>query len=196
MEQELMDFDTWLAQQCVPEVEYYAEYDDDGMVKSIGPLRTIAPDSRTIKVDTEVATSILEGHEHIFSYRVDVRTKQFVKMNKFATHTLTKIDDVLHRVIDRKWSKAQSPDIVITHNAATSELKFSMDVRYKKMILEGDTDMSFLITDYNDPNILRRMITFKVGDIVNHDKVYTLELPAKFSIYTRRIFDQYVMDIL
>ena len=196
MEQELMDFDKWLEIQHTNVIEYYAVYDADGNVTSVGPSHSFNNIENKIKIDDDVALGILDGRENLFSYKVDVRTKTIIKLNNFATHTLTKIDDVLHRVIDRKWSKIIDPDILIEYNSKKSELQFSMNKKYKKNIWEGETEMNFLITDYNDPNILLKLITFKVGDIAENNKTFSVDITEKFSIYTRRLFDQYVMDTL
>ncbi len=98
----------------------------------------------------------------------------------------------MHRIIDEQWSLFNDPDVTVTYDETTSELSFSINSKYKKLIWEGDTEMIFLITDYNDPNVLFEMISVLVGDITDNDKVFTIALPKKFSIYTRRIFDQYV----
>lgn len=196
MEQTLMDFDEWLELQRSSELEYFVVYDLDGVVKSVGPSHAVASIDSKIKIDDDIALNILEGRESVFSYRVDIRTKTLIKLNQFSLHTLTKIDDVLHRIVDRKWSKISQPDILITHDTNTSQLKFSMNSKYKKLIWEGDTEMNFLITDYNDPNILLEMISFKAGDISDNTKVYSIDIPSKFSVYTRRIFDQYVIDTI
>ena len=196
MEQELMDFDQWIEIQQNNVIEYHAAYNADGEVISVGPSTSFQQHVNTIKIDDDIALAIFDGRENLFSYRVDVITKTLVRLNNFATHTLTKIDDVLHRVIDRKWSKINSPDILIRYDTATSKLTFSMDNKYKKNIWEGDTEMNFLITDYNDPNILLQLITFKVGDIASSDKIFSVDSSNKFSVYTRRLFDQYVIDTL
>jgi hypothetical protein len=196
MEQELMDFDKWIEIQQNNVIEYYAVYNASGEVTSIGPSTSVLHHATTIKIDDDIALAIFDGRENLFSYRVDLITKTLIRLNNFATHTLTKIDDVLHRVIDRKWSKINSPDILICHDTTTSKLIFSMDNKYKKNIWEGDTEMNFLITEYNDPNILLQLITFKVGDIASSDKIFSVDSSTKFSVYTRRLFDQYVIDTL
>lgn len=196
MEQELMDFDKWIEIQQNNVIEYHAAYNIDGEVISVGPSSSFQQYVTTIKIDDDIALAIFDGRENLFSYRVDIKTKTLIRLNNFATHSLTKIDDVLHRVIDRKWSKINSPDILIRHDTTNSKLTFSMNNKYKKNIWEGDTEMNFLITDYNDPNILLQLITFKVGDIASSDKVFSVKSYAKFSVYTRRLFDQYVIDTL
>jgi hypothetical protein len=196
MEQELMDFDKWIEIQQNNVIEYHAVYNANGEVTSIGPSTSVQHHATTIKIDDDIALAIFDGRENLFSYRVDLITKTLIRLNNFATHTLTKIDDVLHRVVDRKWSKISSPDILICHDTKTSKLTFSMDNKYKKNIWEGDTEMNFLITDYNDPNILLQLITFKVGDIASSDKIFSVDSSTQFSVYTRRLFDQYVIDTL
>jgi hypothetical protein len=133
--------------------------------------------------------------ENLFSYRVDIPTKKLVKLNKFSTHSLIKIDDILHRVIDKKWSNIQDPDITILHNAKNNTLTFSMSDKYSNNIIwDGATEMIFLVTDYNDPNVLIHMLSIRAGDITENTKSFTLDLPIKFSVYTRRIFDKYIFE--
>jgi hypothetical protein len=148
-----------------------------------------------IKIDDEIATAIATGVENLFSYKVDIPTKKLVKLNKFSTHSLVKIDDILHRVIDKKWSNIQDSDITILHNTKNNTLTFSMSDKYSNNIIwDGATEMIFLITDYNDPNVLIHMLSIRAGDITENTKSFTLDLPTRFSVYTRRIFDKYIFE--
>jgi hypothetical protein len=107
---------------------------------------------------------------------------------------LIKIDDVLHRIIDKKWSSIDDPDITVAYTGS-GVLTFSMNSRYANNIIwDGDTVMIFLITEYNDPNALIEMISIRAGDITESAKSFNVVLPKKFSIYTRRIFDKYVFE--
>lgn len=196
MEQELMDFDEWIKLQQNRHIVYAAVYNDEGDVISVGPDHSFTGSTNKIEIDDEIALAILEGRETMFSYKVDIRTKTFLKISNFLTHSLTKIDDVLHRIIDSKWSSLSNTDVSVSYNKRSSELTFSINLKYKKLILEGETEMNFLLTEYNDPNILLGMISFRVGDLVSQDKVCKVDLPDKFSIYTRRIFDTYVFDTI
>jgi len=192
MEQELIDFDEWLVSQQSLTISYSAVYNDEGQVISIGPSAAYDHLTNKVSIDEEFANLVFEGKETLLSFKVDIVTKQLIKLSKFVTHSLTRIDDVLHRIIDEQWSSFNNPDVVVTYNESNNELIFSINSKYKKLIWEGDTEMIFLITDYNDPNVLYKMISVLVGDITDNDKVFKISLPKKFSIYTRRIFDQYV----
>jgi hypothetical protein len=55
--------------------------------------------------------------------------------------------------------------------------------------------MNFLITEYNDPNILYEMISLTVSDLVGKTKIIkNLTLPDRYSIYSRRVFKNYVVE--
>jgi hypothetical protein len=196
MEQELMDFDEWIRLPVNQTIEYYATFKDDGSLIGVYPSHAVNDVRNKIKIDEDIATAIASGVENLFSYKVDVPTQKLLKINKFSMHNLIKIDDVLHRIIDKKWSNIDSPDITVQYDTSTSMLNFSMDQKYSNNIIwDGDTVMIFLITEYNDPNSLLEMINIRAGDITENTKSFNVELPKKFSIYTRRIFDKYVFEV-
>jgi hypothetical protein len=195
MEQELMDFDEWIKLPVNQTIEYYATFKDDGALIGVYPSHAVLDLTNKIKIDDEIAAAIATGVENLYSYKVDVPTKKLVKLNKFSTHSLIKIDDILHRVIDKKWSNIQDPDITILHNVKNNTLTFSMSDKYSNNIIwDGATEMIFLVTDYNDPNVLIHMLSIRAGDITENTKSFTLDLPTRFSVYTRRIFDKYIFE--
>ena len=195
MEQELMDFDEWIKRPVNQTIEYYVTFNDDGALIGVYPSHAVLDVTNKIKIDDEIAIAIATGVENLFSYRVDVPTKKLVKLNKFSTHSLVKIDDILHRVIDKKWTNIQDSDITILHNAKNNTLTFSMSEKYSNNIIwDGATEMIFLVTDYNDPNVLIHMLSIRAGDITENTKSFTLDLPTRFSVYTRRIFDKYIFE--
>ena len=59
----------------------------------------------------------------------------------------------------------------------------------------GTTDMNFLITSYNDPNVIYDMFTIQIQDIVGKAVTFKgFDLPEKFSVYTRRLFKNYIIE--
>ena len=86
------------------------------------------------------------------------------------------------------------PDIAIEYNREEAVLTFKINPLLKTIEWQGDQDMIFLVTEYNDPNVLQEMISFNVNELVKYPQRFTLELPEKFSIYTRRIFDKYTYE--
>ena len=190
-----MDFDEWIKLPS-NQVEYFAKFNqENGSLLGIYPSHAAQDIVNKIQIDEDVAAQIASGKENLFSYQVDLPTKKLVKISKFSTHSLIKIDDVLHRVIDKKWSKITDPDVVISYSKENKSLTFSMNNKYSKNIIwDGETEMIFLVTDYNDPNVLMQMISIRAGDITENTKSFHIELPEKFSVYTRRILDKYIFE--
>jgi hypothetical protein len=187
-------FDEWIKTVEVPEETYFFEFDLDGNVIALHPGPAVDHIKNKIQVDLDVALGIYDRGETLRHYKVDVISGRVIKVNLASITGLTKIDDVLHRVIDKKWSKISKPDISIEYDRADARLTFKINPLLKTIEWQGDQDMVFLITEYNDPNVLQEMISFNVNELVKYPQRFTLELPEKFSIYTRRVFDKYTYE--
>jgi hypothetical protein len=187
-------FDEWIKTLEVPEETYFFEFDNDGNVIALHPGQTVSGIKNKIQVDNSIALAIYESGETLRHYKVDVISRRIIKVNLASITGLHKIDDVLHRVIDRRWSSVTKPDISIEYNRAESLLTFKINPLLKTVEWQGDQEMVFLVTEYNDPNILQEMISFNVNELVKYPQRITLDLPKKFSIYTRRIFDKYTYE--
>lgn len=191
----LTDFDEWLALVALPEVEYMALYDvSSGQVISVGPSHAFDNDANKVVVDKETAELIIEGKINLTSCFVDMQSGT---IEIAEIKTMFKIDDVLHRIISTEYTDVV-PDILLTFEKATTSLTFSLSSQFtgkRKVLWDGETVMNFLITDYNDPNILYNMLSLKVSDLVGKSvTIDNLEVPNKFSVYTRRLFKNYVIE--
>jgi hypothetical protein len=191
---DLAPFDEWIKTLEVPEETYFFEFDLDGNVLALHPGPGVDHIKNKIQVDLDVALGIYEKGETLRHYKVDVVSGRVIKVNLASITGLTKIDDVLHRVIDKKWSKVSKPDVSVEYDRAEALLTFKINPLLKTIEWQGEQDMVFLITEYNDPNVLKEMISFNVNELVKYPQRFTLELPEKFSIYTRRIFDKYTYE--
>jgi hypothetical protein len=67
-------------------------------------------------------------------------------------------------------------------------------VTAKKIVWDGHTEMDFLITDYNDPNVLYEMISVKINTLVGNSKIFENIEYNNFSVYTRRLFKNCVIE--
>lgn len=192
--EQVIPFDEWIKTATAPdEEEYCFTYDAEGFVIGLHPAYSVVNEINKIKIDNELAISIYDGHDSIRKYRVNPVTKELIKISSFSeTQGLTKMDDVLHRIVDKQWSSISDPDITVTYDSKI--LSFSLNEKYKNTIWDGETEMIFLVTDYNDPNVLQHMLSFRIGDIVAETKSFELMLPKKFSVYTRRVFDKYIFE--
>jgi hypothetical protein len=193
---DLAPFDEWIKTLEVPEDTYFFEFDLDGNVIALHPGPEVDHIKNKIQVDLDVALAIYEQGETLRHYKVDVISGKVIKVNLASITGLTKIDNVLHRVVDKKWSKISKPDVSIEYNKADALLTFKINPLLKTIEWQGDQDMVFLITEYNDPNVLQEMISFNVNELVKYPQQININLPNKCSIYTRRLFDNYTFEYL
>ena len=63
------------------------------------------------------------------------------------------------------------------------------------MFWNGETELDFTITDYNDPNIVTDNFSVKINDLIG-EKIELKELNINrfFSVYTRRLFKNYMIE--
>jgi len=205
--EELMDFDEWLRNYKPADPEYVAVFDPHtGSVISVGPVHAFVDEKNKIPVDRETAESIIEGKIKIGSCVIDLsaNTLQIAEIKN-----IFKIDDVLHRVVSKEYADFDKPDLFITHNSKKKNLKIELSEEYggtkklakkfqpvtaKRIIWDGQTEMDFLITDYNDPNVLYEMISVKINDLVGKSKIVEDIDHISFSVYTRRLFKNCVIE--
>lgn len=205
---EELDIDKWLAANTIPDIEYVLVYDvETGRGLSVGPRHAFEDEKYKIPLDQEKAEMIMEGKIRLSSCFVDLRSNS-VEITEVKS--IFKIDDVLHRIISKQWTEIDRPDIYITYVKDKGTMRFELTeefygtkkmlkkyqpVNKRKVLWDGETVMNFLITDYNDPNILYKMISIKVSDLNGKSKtIKDLILPEKFSVYTRRVFKNYIIE--
>lgn len=204
--EQTIDFDEWFKNFKPPKPVYFAVYDPDtGAINSIFPNTGLPEIENIIELDDETAQLITEGKLILNNCFVDFESGQ---LEIAEIKTLNKIDDLLHRVIEKKWSKNQEEeDFFISYDTTKKKIKFELSSRYngsrvcsseskRKIRWDGSTVMTFLITDYNDPNYIYETIKIKINDLINQSKEFKLtNVPKKFSVYTKRLFPIYVMEI-
>lgn len=190
----------------MPEPEFCAIYDTEtGAIKSIGPTVAFADAEDKIIIDKELALDIIENRIDISNCYIDFRTKKPVVTElKF----LRKIDDVLHRVPDTKWVEFENFDVHISYNCQEKVLKFRLsdtlggtkETEEPAKItanLVGDSIMDFIITEYNDPHVVYEHLKFSIDQLRGRDCLFeNLDIPDRFSIYTGRLFENYVLEII
>lgn len=189
--EELMDFDEWIKTAQQPEIRYWAKYDPiTGKVLGIYPGNSADTLDYKVEIDKDIAESIADGTTSIFNCYIDLEEG---KLEIVEVKSLTKIDDVLHRIVDSRWSEIFDPDIIIRQNGDSFLIILNEKYRKgKKVFWDGETEMDFFLTDYNDPNILHNMFTVKLSKLIEENFSIKIDTPTKFSLYTRRLFKKYV----
>jgi hypothetical protein len=204
----LPDFDEWLKNYVAPEVKYLAAYDKEtGRVLAVGPDYSIDTDrfKNTISIENKIAEDIITGEIRISKCFIDAMSG---KLEITEVKNLHKIDDILHRIVEVQWSEVEKPDIFLTYNSNNLIVELSEEfsgtkklddkfqpVSKRNVFWDGETELNFLITDYNDPHVVYEEVNVKIGDLKNAVEFKNLKLPKRFSIYTRRLFKNYVLDI-
>ena len=206
----LPDFDEWIKNYKPEPAAYNAAFDaESGRIYSIGPSFSVNKDKykNVIAVDPELAEKIIDGEINISKCFVD---PQEGKLQIVEIKELHKIDDVLHRIIVKQWSDIKKPDIHLTHYREDNRLVVQLSEEYggtykqadelqpvakRKMFWDGETELDFTITDYNDPNVITDNFTVKINELVGKSfERKDLNVPKFFSVYTRRVFKNYMIE--
>jgi hypothetical protein len=201
--EKILDFDQWYLNWKPTEVEYVAVFDSQtGAVLSVGPSHAFANEKYKVPIDKETAESIISAEIKIDSCVIDINSN---KLEVAEIKSVFKLDNVLHRIISIEYTDQKNSDIYLTYNSKNKSLKIELStefggtkvpvvpVKERRIVWDGDTEMNFFITDYNDPNVLFEIISVRIKDLVGKSKIFKNIEYKKFSVYTRRLFKNYVI---
>jgi hypothetical protein len=199
-----IDFDEWLSNYKPVDPEYVAVFDSQtGSVISVGPAHAFETEKNKISIDRELAESIINAEIKISSCVVDINLN---KLEIAEIKNVYKIDDVLHRIISTEYFDIKDPDVYLTHNLENKTLKIELSKEFggtkkpkipyksRNILWDGDTEMNFFITDYNDPNVLFEIFSVKINELIGNPKIVKYFNYTNFSVYTRRLFKNYVIE--
>lgn len=198
--EEKIDFDEWVLNYQLPEIRYYAKFDKNGSVIGLYPSVKELSDDFMIEIKLETALMIQEGKINLHSCYVDLEKKEFGILKTVLRNEA----GPLHRIVESKYSKNKNFDIVLT--AKGKKLTIEMAKKYggtkttteknrAQLKWSKETQLSFLVTAYNDPNILYENVKCTINELINSKFVIDLvdDVPDEFSVYTRKIFPNYVI---
>ena len=193
--EKVIDFDEWLKNYVPPPVIYFAIYDNEtGAVTAVYPDSACESIENKIKIDEDLAQEIFDGKLQLSSCFVDLSSDT---LEVIRTKSMRKIDDILHRVKDIKFSESKIFDILIRFSPDSKKMKFELkeQFRSKKIKWDGDTALKFIICSYNDPHRIYQVISFTLDELYIGDKEfdYTGE-DNNFSMFTNRIFKRYLIE--
>lgn len=207
---EEVDYD-WLFEPVeIPETKYVAVFDlDTGKVTGVGPEIAYTDQENKIEIDADLAESIISNEISIYDCFIDFYD---FKLEVKQIKSLYKIDDVLHRISIKEFSEEQEvdADIFVVYKKDEKLFKIELTERFygsrpvlnkenlkqQRMEWRGNVGMTFYITSYNDPNILYKKIDITVSDLLKDSYKEKVELPENFSVFTRRLFKRYVLEIV
>jgi hypothetical protein len=201
--EKMIDFDQWYLNWTPPVIEYVAVFDPQtGAVLSVGPSHAFVDEKYKVPIDKETAESIISAEIKIDSCVIDINSN---KLEVAEIRSVFKLDNVLHRIISMEYTDQKNLDVYLTYNLKNKSLKIELStefggtkvpvvpVKERRIVWDGDTEMNFFITDYNDPNVLYEIVSVRIKDLVGKSKIFKNIDYKKFSVYTRRLFKNYVI---
>jgi hypothetical protein len=201
--EKMIDFDQWYLNWKPTPVDYVAVFDPQtGAVLSVGPSHAFINEKHKVPIDKEMAESIISAEIKISSCIININSNT---LEIAEIRSVYKIDDVLHRIVSIEYAADMIPEIYLTHISKNKTLKIEMSKEFqgtynpkspyktRQILWAGDTEMNFFITDYNDPNVLFETFSVTINDLVGKSKMIKDFNYKKFSIYTRRLFKNYVI---
>ena len=209
LEEFMPDFDEWLKNYVEPERKFGAAFEPDtGQLVCVGPFVAVQLEYEHItEIDEDIAVKIIDGEIKISNCFFDTNEGKFEITEE---KVLNKIDDVLHRIVDKRWTDDCKPDIYLTYNKDAKTLKVELSEEFngtkvldnewqpagkRKMFWSGETILSFTVADYNDPHFPQQMFDVKLEDLNEKFVVINdVDITGKFGIYTRRLFKNYVLE--
>lgn len=193
--EEIIDFDTFIANYIPKSPEYEAIYNEEGIIISICPKGVSDQIVNKVPIDLEIVEQIHAGQLQLHNCFIDLDSGSIEITRQ---EYLKKIDDIFHRIPEKKFVDGSiSNDIEIFYLKKTKQINFMMSkkLKEKKIRWSGDTVLCFYCTAYNDPHLMLEKIEITIDELYKSDKILQVELPEKFSIFTRRLLKNYVMEI-
>lgn len=190
-------------------VKYKATFNPtSGEIYAVGPSTAFTGEKHTIDIENDLAEMIIEGKINIINCAVDIRSMTFELLEK---KTVAKIDDILHKIVEDKWSTIDCPDIFLTYDQKKKEFSVELTEEFsgtkklpkkyqpvtkRKIIWDGETALNFYVTEYNDPHTLYTQFEILLKDLIDSKiLIKDVNVPSKFTVYTRRVLKNYTIKI-
>jgi hypothetical protein len=193
--EEVIDFDKFISNYVPPKPEYEAIYNDEGIVISICPKGVSDHLSNRVSIDIDIVEQIHAGTLHLHNCFIDLDSGEIEITRQ---EYLKKIDDIFHRIPEKKFIDTESvADVKILYSKKTKKVKFFMTekLKGKKIRWAGDTVLTFYFTEYNDPHKIIEKIEFTIDQLHKKNLTFNFDLDRRFSVFTRRLLKNYVLDI-
>lgn len=204
--EEIDDFEAVIRQHEINNV-FWAVFDGDtGKVLGIYPDSSADQFLNKIEIEKKTAELIQSGNIKLTNCFINLDESELVILE---SNSLVKIDDVLHRVIEHTWAPHNDADLYIHYSRIDNTLTLSLadylggtkalnnKKILKKINRDNTTAITLIASSYNDPNEFYYLLSLDLNELIDNDKIFlNICLPEKFSIYTRRLFKHYIMEIV
>ena len=178
--------------------DFYVYYEPTPNNAMIGVIKAISPsklaemgDAEFIRVSSEVGLSFTIGAEPISCWVVSWDSDKG-EMGMVKQGSITNLSANFLKAIPTRQKKAQ---VIVTQKPKENVF----NVRTKGVsISHFNAKMAFFVTRLDDPNILYCHFQIPLYDTMNRKGVdfkYSVELPKRFSVYTKYDLDRYQLRI-
>jgi hypothetical protein len=193
--EEIESFEEWLSGVVIPEIEYYAIFDPNtGSVTGIYPSHSAESIDHKILIDQDTAENIFNG---VIPLHICFVEEINGNLELIQTQVIKKIDDILHRIVDKEYADFTNPDLMISFDSKLKKIIFSLDskIKSKKIKWDGNTEIKFIFSEYNDPYKFFQVISFKLEDLYNNNLEFNyIGTNNSFSVFTSRIFKKNALE--
>lgn len=177
----------------VTPIEFFAIYNPTTLdVIGVYPSHAASDITHKISISQQLADMIFDGTIPLQHCFIDITSDVPV----VAQHqSISKIDNILHRVPDRAYIQIDNPDLTILFDNTINQFTISISDRVKNLRWSTDINLRFLISAYNDPHILYQVINIELASLVSAPYTVTYTGPSKlFSVFTSRVFKTYIFE--
>ena len=177
----------------VTPIEFFAIYNPATFdVIGIYPSHAASDITHKISISQQLADMIFNGTVPLQQCFIDITSDVPV----VAQHqSISKIDNILHRVPNRLYIQIDNPDLTILFNTNINQFTISVSDRVKNIRWLTDINLRFLISAYNDPHILYQVINVELASLVSAPYTVTYTGPSNlFSVFTSRVFNTYIFE--
>jgi hypothetical protein len=181
--------------------KFFASFDPDtGELLCVGPEHALENVSSKIEIDEDVAEMIVIGKVFMQSCSVNLITH---KLETSLTKKQTTINDTLFKIPLKKNVDIEKNDLSLFYYKKSKTLKVCLNTHYQKSslaakynLLDPLSNLNLIISDNSDPNCIHAVIKIPFVELLKKNKVIkNIEMSEKNSMYIKKIFTDYAMEI-
>lgn len=196
---EQVDIDEILKEIFFTEIKYFVSYDEEtGKILCFGPALAFKNVKNKIELDDDTANLIIRGKVFLQSCLVNLKT---LKLDINVGKEEKTIDNILYKIPVKSNILPSAYDLCLFYYLESASLNVVLNSSFQRTDLIKkysllDKNLELILSDYNDPNNIHRIIIIPFKDLIN-DKVTVNDIlfDKTLSIYTKKIFIDYALEI-
>lgn len=186
--------------------DFYIYYKPESGVSWEGTIKAVAPtqlkvmgDMDSIRVPAEIGLGFIKGtttlNNWVVKWNSDACEMRLFDKTQLAEHLSNNSGVGSSRLFKSTPTQQEKPQVIVTWKP--SENIFNVRTRGVSISHE-DLIMRFFVTRPDDPNIFYHQFEVQLLETMNrrgYDVLYEVEIPEKFSVYTKYDLERYQLRI-